>query len=255
MEVRTIKDRAGEVQALGRDFEVVLDTNVFLETFSIGDLMKEGYRLGAEGDPMKDSLCRFRIGRTYHGLALAVAFHLRESETFGIGDESAAAMRRLVPTDDPSQPDYHFVIHLTNLVKERILTGWTPTVTQNLSGDLSNPDRDSLLLEIAKLIDRPLVTNEGNTHKGLADKRLRRLARDAGVDVLCPMEMNKRWGVDTDGAWRWLLTEFDENAAAYLDSFERSKRKVMHDGLVELRGILETVGTRGKEAAIPLPRS
>lgn len=255
---RTIEDRASEVHEL--PFDLVTDTNFFLETFSIADLMAEGYRLGDPPpvDPMTDPLFRHRLGRSYHALALGVEIHRRQLTTFSLGTEALEAIRRQVPHEtheDTAQPDYHYVIHLTNLVKDRILSGWQDTATRGLSDDLKNKERDQLYLEVARRSNRPLVTNEGNTYRGINDskKGLRRDALAAGVDVVAPVELNARWRVDTDENWCWLLGEIDRLGGEYLEAFSPSwRRELMRKSLFDLWQILQVVAANGKEAAVPL---
>jgi hypothetical protein len=118
-------------------------------------------------------------------------------------------------------------------VKDYLLPDWQPSTTTEPGSEAGN-EADRALVAFAKQHALPLITNEGYTQNGIVDEKMRKLAKDEGVQVFTPREF-------------W-LRRFDETKAiegffqAFLDQaplYMVARRKEL--GEDKIREVLDRV--------------
>lgn len=185
------------------DPSIVLDTNVLLDILSWHDLMATADRVHAErgDDAMLDPAVTYRLARARESTLLAIHLNRTKATTYNLLGEGARLMlQQAPPITENSSPVGAFVHVALHFVKDYLLPNWTMSVDaysiddaaeqtlEALPGNYVGNAADRALLEYAKARDIPLVTNEGNTPRGVELIRLRKLAVDQGIQVYSPRE-------------------------------------------------------------------
>ena len=218
---------------------IVLDTNVLLDILSWHDLMATANRAYAErGDnAMLDPAVTYRLARARESTLLAIHLNRTKATTYNLLGESVRLMlQQAPPITEGSSPVGAFVHVALHFVKDYLLPDWTmsgdpfsidDTADQTLDalpGNYVGSAADRALLEYAKARGIPLVTNEGNTPRGLELIRLRKLAIDQGVQVYSPREL-----------YEGHLAEAEE-IDAFIGHFEDEAPRFLRDRPLERAG-------------------
>lgn len=133
-------------------------------------------------------------------------------------------MQELVPPDDDSL-EVHYTRVFWHFVKDYIFPNWhlgffNEVDDSNLRGD----GCDDAYLRVAKQQGLPLVTDEGNSPKGLRDennrgkRNLRGKAKDTDVQVFTPGEFWRNRALDPARATHLFFERFDLHRAEYVRS-------------------------------------
>lgn len=115
-----------------------------------------------------------------------------------------------------------FTTFFVYFVKDHVLPDWQPMMVKG-ADDMAN-DADRFLIDLAKRESLPLITNEGYTAAGLAEKKMRKKAKADGVAVFTPREYLGHC-VDEDELVEQFLSRFQARARGYLIEREQTLGK------------------------------
>ncbi len=215
---------------------VALDTNVLLDIYSCHDLFGTYERLGEQG--VETAEATYRRARARESLLLAIALHRAATVTFSLGDESMKQMVERVPPDETdSYPTHHSVI-MINFVCPVLLEGWAAVIELS-DMPLSGNAADEALVDYAINHNVPLITNEGYGIGGVSPTKLRKKAKDRGVEVYTPKEYVAERKLDEDAAATSFIDSYRKNAPRYFRSAPHPK--VMEDSMLYTLGYFRHV--------------
>lgn len=238
---------------------VVLDTNVFLEVFSVHDLF-EAYDAFPSTDALVSELNTealvYRRARARWALLMAIRLHHERAVSYSLG-EAYVQMCKLV-NNDGQDPKGNITAMIVNFVAPRILSEWQchwPTVDETpRKGNAA----DDAYVEYAQAHDLPLISWEGYRENGTIDetKRLRRWAAATGVAVLTPEQYYERSGCDAEADIAWFLSRFRLEAPDYIA--ESPNSEAVRDALVYTYGgyehfLLGTTRLDGRPVSVTMP--
>ncbi|MBK7582644.1 MAG: hypothetical protein IPI67_20910 [Myxococcales bacterium] len=210
--------------------EIALDTNVLLDILSWHDLMTTVDRLHAHrgDDVMLDPAVTYRLARARESTLLAIYLNRTRANTYNLLGEGVRLMIQQAPPAAPGSPACgYFVPVALHFVKDYLLPDWTLTVdpysiddatvqsVETLPGNQVGSAADRALLEYAKTHGVPLITNEGNTPRGMEASGLRKLAIDQGVEVYSPREFYEGHLAEADEIESF-IQRFKEEAPRFL---------------------------------------
>jgi hypothetical protein len=197
-------------------FVAVLDTNVFLDIFSCHDLISTFNAAHARcgEDAMRDPAAAYRLARARDSLLLAILLHDLRATTLGLHAESIELLTLRAPsTRGGETPESDFVMFFLHFVMDHLLEGWTHTV-DSIPANVSSNAADRFLIAAAKEHGVPLITNEGYSKAGIANKKMRALASDEGVAAFSPREFISG-EIDEISASASFLARFCEEAPGH----------------------------------------
>jgi hypothetical protein len=215
----------------------VLDTNVKLDIFSLHDVLEshDEALLVRGGAALHERRFVYKRARARESLLLAVQLHRMRATTFSLHHEQIELLTGRVPHDavgGRSLPS-DFVTFFLHFVKDYVLPDWNPAMPREPGTERSN-EADAALIEAARELGVPLITNEGYSQDGVVDEKLRKRARDAGVPVFTPREF---WSgkLDEQEAIEWFLSMFAAKMPSYLAERERDHGKAdLGEGVLKI---------------------
>jgi hypothetical protein len=182
---------------------VLVDTNVMMEIYSIGDLLVLGDKLGTQEAIAASPEFTYRQVRSRYSNLLAWWF--AQTGTVGglLGNEVVDMLKgKLAPETDGNS--YAITTGIMHVIKPYVLKGMRVGPLLEVNHLAAKADADTELLRIAKVDNLPLITWEGFTQRGLTDRKprgelnLRGRCHEAGVVVHTPQEFLASKNVDVD---------------------------------------------------------
>lgn len=219
----------------------VVDSNVFLEVWSCHDLA-QAYEQPEETPDLARKRA-LRWARARDSLLLAIYFHQIRAATYGL-KEAYSMLAGIVDPDADTTVETHFTTFFSHFVKDCVLKRWMPAVQ---IVDLKGNAADAALLGYAREHALPLITNEGYSHLGLRDEKLRKAAKDADVAVFTPREF---WTgkLAPERATDWFLRTFARKAPTFIHRHPRPH--IAEDTLRLMFGIYgEALDAEGRDGA------
>jgi len=227
-----------------RNIAALLDTNVILEMYSSHDLLAVEANMpvalevesrllpqdAAGASAKRQQVELFRVRRAANALALAIHFHETQAFTLCLEEAVTKIVQCVAPGGGTAAENY--IIAYRDFVRPRALPGWTNAKVPNVPLDLAGDAADAELVVQARKYGWPLITNEGNSHEGIKDVRLRKAAKDAGVRVFTPGEFVK--GKMKRNMRRGFLDRFKANRSKYREGeSDFSVAQASLDGIYE----------------------
>jgi hypothetical protein len=191
---------AGVDPATNRRSDLLIDTNVALEFFSMGDLLRVGDQIGSAALLHGSPAFRYRLARARHTAILMSWLHQRGLNAGMLGNEVDDLLAlKLSPEPSPGVDGTSFAI--TSAIMHVVcdyVTGWPVGALTNVDHTLKGTAADTELLRIAREDGVAIVTNEEFTERGIVPNRrqLRSRARAANVAVYTPQEYLAKMSVD-----------------------------------------------------------
>lgn len=182
----------------------VVDTNVLLDIASCHNLSGTYEVVGVRGVHTQQAV--YRRARVREAFLLAMYWNQLGSATYGLLDETR---ERLLANVDPAvgdAPETHFTTRMFHFILPALLPGWKCGLAEQAARGNAADDH---LLAFALEHRLPLVTTEGFSEAGVAERGLRRKAVLAGVPVFTPREL-----------WKGKINE-EESMAAFFRDFNR----------------------------------
>ena len=174
------------------DTEVLLDTNVALEIYTIGDLLRAGDEHGCPEAALTSSRYRYRQLRARYSTILGWWLAKKRTVAGVLGNEFADLLDKVAP---PTGPKAFTISHgVALVVMPGVLTGLRVGHLVEVNHLAVGENADSELFKLALRDGLPLVTNEGLTEDGLVTvknngmQNLRGRCKSAGVEVFTPQE-------------------------------------------------------------------
>lgn len=186
---------------------VLVDTNVMMEIYSIGDLLVLGDKLGSQEAMAASTEFTYRLVRSRHSNLLAWWF--AQTGTFGgmLGNEVVDMLEgKLAPVTD--RASYAITTGIMHVIIPFIFKGMRIGPMLEVDHRAAKEDADTELLRIATVDKLPLITWEGFTQSGLSGHKssgklnLRGRCRDAGVVVHTPQEFLASKGINLEAEAR-----------------------------------------------------
>jgi hypothetical protein len=200
--------------------DLIVDTNVLLQLYSVHDLTAAYARADSESD----SAFVHRRERTRDALLFAL---LCDSEGLATGSLRNEPIRQLTSNAPPEGQDFETVYTQLFIwfIRDHVLTNWVPGFIREIDDTAMRGDAcDDEYLALARNNELPLITDEGNTEAGLREvtrngkRNLRGRAHDAGISVFTPGEFWRVRGLDPVVASKSLLERFDRQRPKYVAS-------------------------------------
>lgn len=172
------------------EVDVILDSCIVGEIYSIGDLLREAEKPGFNEASLDSPTFNYRRQRVRHSIVLAwwLAKHGRVAANFGL-EAMDLLQHRLSREEDAAS--FAFTAAYLHIVKPFVLNGWGVQAFTSVNHDAEGTDVDTQLLDIAARDRIPLITHEGFTEEGfnISDlKKLRNRCLSAGVTVYTSQE-------------------------------------------------------------------
>jgi hypothetical protein len=189
--------------------DVLLDTNVMLEIYSVGDLLSIGDKLRTPEAALRSPEYGYRLLRARHSTLLAwwLAKHRRIVGL--LGNEVVDQLTRIAPKPGDGQDgtSYIFTTAIIHVVMPLVLRGWRAGPLTEVNHEAKGTKADTEILKQAASDNTPLITHEGLTQAGINDDRakLRARAVAAGVKVFTAKEYLDSEHVDLDDESRQFL--------------------------------------------------
>ena len=170
--------------------DVILDSCVIGEIYSIGDLLREAEKPGFTEASLADPTFCYRRQRVRHSIILAwwLAKHGRVAASFGL-EAMDLLQHRLAQQADAAS--FAYTAAYLHIVQPFVLNGWGVGAFTYVDHAAEGTDVDTVLLNTAKRNSIPLVTHEGLTERGFNErdpKKLRNRCLSAGVRVYTAQE-------------------------------------------------------------------
>ncbi|MDB4953221.1 MAG: hypothetical protein JWO36_790 [Myxococcales bacterium] len=184
--------------------EILFDTNVMMEIYTVADLLKLGDELGSAEAALGSPRYRWRQERSKHSTVLA--WHVAKCrQVVGIlGSEVIALLERIAGKPEPGKDGTSYVLAASRVrvVREFVLipNGWREGGLIEIDHRKEGTQADHELLRIAIEDKLPLITWEGYSEGGFSSspKSLRNKAKAAGVAAYTPKEYLEAEGVNVD---------------------------------------------------------
>jgi hypothetical protein len=171
--------------------DVLVDTNVMMEVYTIADLVRAGDALQDLNHPTY----QYRRMRARHSTILAWWLGKKDRRVGLLGMEVVTMLKKLAPEADPDLWVFtRAIVRVAAPMVMRLKAGPLTEVDHNLTG--TNADKQ--ILAQAAGANLPLITHEGLTDHGVEDVGLRARAKNAGVSVFTAEEYLRAEGVDVD---------------------------------------------------------
>jgi hypothetical protein len=206
----------------------VLDTNVIADIYSVHDLIDrfEAIRDGrdvAELDLDAPSLV-YRRARARESLLLAMYLDRIGAATFSLHSELLALFDEKVPDDAKAPPgtDYRsdYTRMFLHFVHDQLLPGWESQIPSDPDEHEAN-DADQALVDKARALGVPLITNEGFSETGYRVGKIAKRAKAAQVACFHPRAFYEGT-IDEAGEIGAFLQRFRTEAPKYIEARRRA---------------------------------
>lgn len=172
--------------------DLLVDTNVAVEFFSMGDLLRVGDEIGSSALLRGSPSFEYRLARARHSIVLVSWLGQRGLNAGMLGNEVDDMLdTKLAPKPKPGGDGISRAI--TSAIMHVVcdyVTGWPIGALTKVDHTLKGTAADTELLRMACEDKLAIVTNEEFTPGGIVPdpKKLRSRARAAGVAVYTPEE-------------------------------------------------------------------
>jgi hypothetical protein len=207
--------------------DVLLDTNVALEIYSVGDLLRVGDECGTPQDALRSPRYKYRQLRGRHSTIVAWWLAKQRRAAGILGNEVVDQLDKVAPLVPPGMDgtSYVFTTAIIHVVMSFVVRGRIGALT-NVNHLALGSDADNELLKQAIAKKIPLISNEGLPESGVpVDEGLRKKAKKAGVAVFTPEEYLENDGVD--------VTRECRKFVAAIPKALREARRVVDKSLAE----------------------
>lgn len=180
--------------------EVLLDTNVMLEIYSIGALLRAGDNCGSAAAALESPKFKFRQLRARHSIILAWWLARQHRPVGMLGNEVVDQLELMAPKVSAGEDgtSYIFTTAIVHVVLPFVIGTFKAGALTQVDHHAKGTKADTEILAQAHGSNIPLITNEGVTETGYNDdpKKLRGRAKALGVRVFSPEEYLDAQGVD-----------------------------------------------------------
>jgi hypothetical protein len=200
---------------------LVLDTNVMKEILSVHDLLRSGDTVATSVEALQSPVVAYRIGRAKYSILLAWVCAVRAYWTANLPDETLRRLLTDVPPEDKHSVETGATQIIIHFVVEQVLHGWQMVSYTEIPAGLVGDDADDALVALAARERVPLITNEGNSPRGLSDEKrrgkpnARGKAKAAEVAVFTPKEFLLKEGIAVEHEAHNFLRKFESERLRY----------------------------------------
>jgi hypothetical protein len=209
----------------------VVDTNVILDTHSIHDVMGAYDREHADLDA-PDLV--FRRARARESLLAMVYLNKIKARTFSLHSELLEQLTKYAPPE--ATPGTQFESDFTRMfiwfVKDYVLPDWDSRLPREPGGERAN-GADAALIDAAKELGVPLITNEGFNKDGYGEGKIGKSAAAAGVTWYHPRTFYEG-KIDEATESKAFLDRCRAEAPRYLDDLWTKRGRDKSDELLKL---------------------
>lgn len=213
--------------------EILLDTNVMLEIYSIGALLRLADELGSEEAALTSTKYRYRQLRARHSTLLAWWLS-KEGRVVGmLGNEFVDQLELMAPPNVAPDEDATATIFtkaILHVIRPLVLSGFKAGPLVAVDHVATGTKADTEILTQAAGARTPLVTHEGWTEAGFNDhpKKLRGRAKALGVPVFTAREYLDAQGVNLEAESR-----------LFVDALREAVRQAKQDGVLQGHEVLD----------------
>lgn len=226
---------------LAHSCSCVFDTNVVLELYSLHDLTRlYNQKHAVHGETTEDlPEVMHRRERAADTLALAIALHETQAQSFHLVSEALALLEKRVPHDSSTFERAYTGLFI-HYIKDYCLADWGHISWEELGVGVTGDDCDELLLDVARANTLPLITNEGNKVGGIDESHgLRGRARALGVRVYTPGEYVATLGVAFPAASQAFANRFKNRQSEYLAKRPHDDHEFVREHLMAIGNIYQ----------------
>jgi len=179
--------------------QLILDTNVAAEIYSIGDVLRELEKIGLRGS-LQSPRFNYRRHRAKHSILLAWSLSRSRIPAAFLGAEQInVVVGELAPLD--GSLSFRMTKAFVHIIQELVLGSWVLGSLAEVDYYKLQGDADNEILRIAKTDATPVITWEGYREDGslsLKQGSLRNRCASAGVAVFTPEEWLIQNGVNIE---------------------------------------------------------
>ena len=147
--------------------DILLDTNVVVDIYTISDLIEALNDCAVAGrDPSTDSKVAYRLERYRAGVALANWLSWKKVQTESLPAESLRILGRRAPPALVADVRTIYTYYWIHYVQDFVLRRWRSVVRKDVDATMKGTACDDLLLKLASEYGVPLITNEGLSPDG-----------------------------------------------------------------------------------------
>jgi hypothetical protein len=149
--------------------ELILDTNVAAELYSIGDLLSVIEKEGLANAPQSQK-CQYRQHRIKHSLILAWRLSRTGIPASMLGSEHIQLVTdKLAPNTNVLS--FHMTIAFVHIIRDLVLGSWQLGAIIEVDHHKLKHSADDEILRIAKADSTPIITWEGYEEDGTFSKK------------------------------------------------------------------------------------
>jgi hypothetical protein len=207
--------------------DVLLDTNVALEVYSVGDLLRVADECGTPEDALRSPKYKYRQLRGRYSTIVAWWLAKQRRKAGILGNEVVDQLQKLAPLVPPGADGTSYIVTtaIIHVVMPFVVRGRIGALT-NVNHLAQGTAADNELLHQAIGERIPLISDEGLAESGIpADEGLRKKVKKAGMAVFTPEEYLKSEGVD--------VTRECRKFVAAIPKAVREARRVVDKSLAE----------------------
>jgi len=172
--------------------DVLIDTNVMLEVYTVCDLLREWDECGSTEAALRSSKYRYRQVRARHSTILAW-WLAKQGRIVGLlGNEGVLKLDKLAPKveDIEDATSFIFTTAVHHVILPLVMPGWRLGAMTKVNHAAKGTHADTEILIQAELHRLPLVTHEGLSETGVNEDpdKLRGRAKACGVQAFSSRE-------------------------------------------------------------------
>lgn len=186
--------------------DFVVDTNVVLEMYSFGDLIRLGQKFSGIEALRRSPSFHYRRHRAKHSILLARWFAKHRIRAASFGNEVIDLLtERLAPAEDPFA--YMLTTAILRVINPFALRGWCIDPLANVNHHATGAHADDEILRAALKYELAVITWEGFSERGIVPdaKKLRDRCLAVGVPAFTPEEFLAVLGCDVEREARHFL--------------------------------------------------
>lgn len=219
-------------QASNAQAEILLDTNVMLEIYSIGALLRLGDELGTEEAVLQSPKYRYRQLRARHSTILAWWLAKRGQVVGMLGNEFVDQLQLMAPSVGPGEDATAFIFTaaIVRVVRPLVLGSFKAGALTDVDHSATGTRADTEILKQAAGARTPFITHEGLTETGFNEdpKRLRGRAKALGVPVFTAKEYLDSQSVN-----------IDEECGLFVEALRAAVQEAKETGILQGHEVLD----------------
>lgn len=218
--------------------DLLLDTNVVVDIYSISDLDDALHAcVAGGGDPRTEPKVGYRLARHRSAVALATWLSWKKRRTEALPSETLRILLARSPPSAVTTFKGVYTYYWVHFIRDYLLRRWQFSFKPGVDEFIRGTDCDDLLLKLAGEYGVPLITNEGVTPVGqVAPGKLHDRAKRLGLAVFTPAEFLATQGASLEQELEcfYRLFKSKKNQDRFKRRFSKRRASTVRDVLAKL---------------------